>query len=35
MTLKTVIQLGNRDMRKMLNLLEATLMSSESNNYIS
>ena len=34
MTLKTVIQLGNRDMRKMLNLLEATLMSSESNNYI-
>jgi replication factor C subunit 3/5 len=33
-TLKTVIQLGNRDMRKMLNLLEATLMSSESNNYI-
>ena len=33
-TLKTVIQLGNRDMRKMLNLLEATLMSSDSNNYI-
>ena len=33
-TLKTVIQLGDRDMRKMLNLLEATLMSSESNNYI-
>ena len=33
-TLKTVIQLGNRDMRKMLNLLEATLMSSEENDYI-
>ena len=33
-TLKTVIQLGNRDMRKMLNLLEATLMSSKKNNYI-
>ena len=34
LTLKTVIQLGNRDMRKMLNLLEATLMSSQRNNYI-
>ena len=33
-TLKTVIQLGNRDMRKMLNLLEATLMSSQKDNYI-
>ena len=33
-TLKTVIQLGNRDMRKMLNLLEATLMSSPNDNYI-
>ena len=34
LTLKTVIQLGNRDMRKMLNLLEATLMSSQRDNYI-
>ena len=34
MTIKTIIQLGNRDMRKMLNLLEATFMSSERNNYI-
>ena len=34
LTLKTVIQLGNRDMRKMLNLLEATLMSSPNDNYI-
>jgi len=34
LTLKTVIQLGDRDMRKMLNLLEATLMSSKKNNYI-
>ena len=34
LTLKTVIQLGNRDMRKMLNLLEATVMSSQNNNYI-
>ena len=34
LTLKTVIQLGDRDMRKMLNLLETTLMSSKKNNYI-
>ena len=34
LSLKTVIQLGDRDMRKMLNLLEATLMSSKKNNYI-
>ena len=34
LTLKTVIQLGDRDMRKMLNLLEATLMSSPNDNYI-
>ena len=34
-TLKTVIQMGDRDMRKMLNLLEATLMSSTKNNFIS
>ena len=33
--LKTVIQMGDRDMRKMLNLLEATLMSSKKNNLIS
>lgn len=32
-TIQTIIQLGNRDMRKMLNLLEATYMSSN-NNYI-
>lgn len=32
-TIQTIIQLGNRDMRKMLNLLEATYMSS-TNNYI-
>ena len=35
LTLKTVIQMGDRDMRKMLNLLEATLMSSTKNNFIS
>jgi len=34
LTLKTVIQMGDRDMRKMLNLLEATLMSSQGDNYI-
>ena len=34
LTLNTVIQMGDRDMRKMLNLLEATLMSSKQNNYI-
>jgi len=33
-TLNTVIQMGERDMRKMLNLLEATLMSSREDNYI-
>ena len=33
-TLETVIQMGDRDMRKMLNLLEATLMSSQKDNYI-
>jgi replication factor C subunit 3/5 len=33
-TLETVIQMGDRDMRKMLNLLEATLMSSQQDNYI-
>jgi replication factor C subunit 3/5 len=32
--LKTVIQMGDRDMRKMLNLLEATLMSSKNGNII-
>ena len=32
--LKTVIQMGDRDMRKMLNLLEATLMSSKNGNVI-
>ena len=32
--LKTVIQMGDRDMRKMLNLLEATLMSSKKDNTI-
>ena len=32
--LKTVIQMGDRDMRKMLNLLEATLMSSTKDNLI-
>ena len=32
--LKTVIQMGDRDMRKMLNLLEATLMSSKKDNII-
>ena len=32
--LKTVIQMGDRDMRKMLNLLEATLMSSQGDNFI-
>ena len=32
--LKTVIQMGDRDMRKMLNLLEATLMSSKKDNRI-
>ena len=34
LTLKTVIQMGDRDMRKMLNLLEATLMSSQGDNFI-
>ena len=33
-TLKTIIQLGDRDMRKMLNLLESTFMSSSNENYI-
>ena len=33
-TLKTVIQLGDRDMRKMLNLLESTFMSSSKDNFI-
>ena len=33
-TLKTIIQLGDRDMRKMLNLLESTFMSSSKENYI-
>ena len=32
--LNTVIQMGDRDMRKMLNLLEATLMSSKKDNII-
>ena len=32
--LKTVIQMDDRDMRKMLNLLEATLMSSKNGNII-
>ena len=32
--LKTVIEMGDRDMRKMLNLLEATLMSSKKDNII-
>jgi replication factor C subunit 3/5 len=32
--LKTLIQMGDRDMRKMLNLLEATLMSSKNGNII-
>lgn len=30
-TIQTIIQLGNKDMRKMLNLLEATYMSSQNN----
>jgi len=34
LTLKTIIQLGGRDMRKMLNLLEATSLASKSDNYI-
>ena len=34
LTLKTVIQSSNRDIRKMLNLLEATLIYSQNNNYI-
>jgi len=34
LTLKTIIQLGDRDMRKMLNLLEATSLASKSDNYI-